>query len=702
MSHQKKAAERPPDPERVRSALSAIPAHDRDLWLHMSMAVKAGLGEAGFPLWDVWSQSAENYKDQDARDVWKSINAQGGIGIGTLFHVAKEHGWQDDSKRTVEDRNTQNGALNSPPIPTPTQDLDDGKNAKKVLVMFESYAEATVEHPYIAKKKGSPEGLRVVQNKQPHAGTLAIPIYDINDHIQSIQFIGPDGQKKNLSGAPKAGGMFTAGKLDPRGRVHIVEGIGQAWSCNQATGKASVCAFGSDNVEKVARALAKKYPQAELVLVPDVGMEDKSRKLAKSLDCWLVTLPENEKSNFDANDLAVRYGTSKLGELLSKAEQQTRYKLLSGDDLDAMPPIQWRVKGIFPQKGLAAIFGPSGSGKSFLAFDLACAIARGGEWFGYKITACPVVYVALEGQAGFKTRKQAWEQYTGAKLPQHFSMIMKPFNVTEDAEDLIKVIPRGAVVIVDTLARTAPGKDENSSRDMGEIVDSADALGRKIDGLVILVHHTGKDAERGPRGSSALRAALDAAIVVNKTNESHTWGTDKVKDGRDDIKRGFELKVYDLGQDEDGDRITSCAINPVEIQPKTKKMTASQKLAERTFWEAVKKVHAQEDDEGNVWLCIDDWRPVYYSNSTHDNEDTKRKAFNRARASLQDSGRLEVKDDAYRFIDPDAGAQAGHNLLYKASKDKLQEGKKQGELRAQQSGTKAQKQAKPELSRAIA
>ena len=53
------------------------------------MAVKSELGEAGFEVWDEWSQQADSYNAKDARDVWKSIRANGKVTGGTLFHEAR-------------------------------------------------------------------------------------------------------------------------------------------------------------------------------------------------------------------------------------------------------------------------------------------------------------------------------------------------------------------------------------------------------------------------------------------------------------------------------------------------------------------------------------------------------------------------------------------------------------------------------------
>jgi hypothetical protein len=220
------------------------------------------------------------------------------------------------------------------------------------------------------------------------------------------------------------------------------------------------------------------------------------------------------------------------------------------------------VKNIFPTAGLVGIYGPSASGKSFLAFDMAAAIARGVYWFGVKTTPTPVVYVALEGESGIRLRVKAWEQEYGLTLPQQFQMILQRYHLTEaqDVADFAMVIPRGAVVIIDTLNRSAPTADENSSKDMGIILESAKQLQGFTGGLVVLVHHTGKDASKGLRGHSSLFAALDGAIEVERNGERRTWVAAKVKDGSDGRKVAFRLKVHDLGKDADGDTLSSCTV----------------------------------------------------------------------------------------------------------------------------------------------
>lgn len=239
-----------------------------------------------------------------------------------------------------------------------------------------------------------------------------------------------------------------------------------------------------------------------------------------------------------------------------------KFRLLSGYDLLKLAGTQWIVKGLFPSEGLVALYGPSGSGKSFLAFDLAAALARGSAWFGMKVKVSPVVYVALEGEGGYKNRLAAWEQEHKEAVSQNLKFILQPFKLTDpsDVEEIAAVLPKHSVVIIDTLNRAAPTTDENSSKEMGILLEASKALQAKINGLVILVAHTGKDATRGLRGHSSLFAALDGAIEVTKSNDNRAWEIAKAKDGVDGLKHPFKLKVHDLGKDEDGDPITSCAV----------------------------------------------------------------------------------------------------------------------------------------------
>lgn len=100
---------------------------------------------------------------------------------------------------------------------------------------------------------------------------------------------------------------------------------------------------------------------------------------------------------------------------------------------------------------------------------------------------------------------------------------------------------------------------------MGLIVAALKDLQARLGGMVLAVHHSGKDATRGMRGHSSLLAALDACIEVTRDGDRREWKVAKAKDGIDGTAHPFRLQVVPLGFDEDGEPITSCVITPDEM-----------------------------------------------------------------------------------------------------------------------------------------
>lgn len=255
-----------------------------------------------------------------------------------------------------------------------------------------------------------------------------------------------------------------------------------------------------------------------------------------------------------------------------------RFKLRSGADLCNAPPMRWMVRGVLPMEGLAALYGPSGSGKSFLTLDLGAAIARGSEaWFGRRVRQCPVTYVCLEGEQGMGKRVKAWNLHHSNPVPDALQFVTQPFDLrkADDVAELANTIKgaggAGGLVILDTLNRAAPGVDENSSVDMGRVIAAAKQLQSLTGGLVLLVHHTGKDANKGLRGHSSLHAALDGAIEVCQHDGCRTWRIAKSKDDETGCVRGFKLHGLVIGVDEDGEDIASCVVLPEDVSEEVKR-----------------------------------------------------------------------------------------------------------------------------------
>ena len=286
-------------------------------------------------------------------------------------------------------------------------------------------------------------------------------------------------------------------------------------------------------------------------------------------------------------------------------EAPEKYQLLGREELRKLPPVEWLVKHVLPAKGIALIYGASGSGKSFVSFDLACAIAEGADWFDIKVRKTPVVYIALEGQMGFRTRIDAWEQHHEKELPENYKMILQDFKLTSPAQmmSLNDVIPRGATVIIDTMNRTAPMFDENNAKDMGLLIESAKHFQKLCNGLVIIVHHAGKVIAAGPRGHSSLFDNCDAVINVTRNGNERKWSLSKSKEGMDGQTFSFELDEKLLGIDEDGDQVSSCVIKHAtgEISSRNKERLpqgANQKTAYKAIKDLLAKGADSEPDQG--------------------------------------------------------------------------------------------------------
>jgi hypothetical protein len=243
----------------------------------------------------------------------------------------------------------------------------------------------------------------------------------------------------------------------------------------------------------------------------------------------------------------------------------------------------WLIRGVLPRFGLAALYGPPGCGKSFVALLLARCIARGVDVLGARCKQTGVLYLGAEDTEGLRLRIAALRQeHDSEPIPFLFVPAPQEFNAG-DADHMAALIDtarenaaefeeRGAplgLIIADTFARSLPGLDENSAPAMSDAIAKLVAFGRELNALVLIVHHAGKDATRGLRGHSSLLAALDSSLEVQRDGDKRTLKLVKAKNGPDGLSWPVELKPVTLGDDSDGDPITSCVAEFGERQEPT-------------------------------------------------------------------------------------------------------------------------------------
>lgn len=187
-------------------------------------------------------------------------------------------------------------------------------------------------------------------------------------------------------------------------------------------------------------------------------------------------------------------------------------RLIHASRLHELPPTQILGDTKFIARGFNVVFGASGAFKSFYVLNAALSIAQ----------SAPVVYVAAEGSGGLHRRVSAWCEYYD-QPPGALHFLCQEVNLLSPAaiKSLITTIKPidPALVVFDTLARCIPGGDENTAKDMGVAVAHSAVIQREIDCAVTWVHHTNR-AERGERGSGAMRGAADAMIELTANGDS--------------------------------------------------------------------------------------------------------------------------------------------------------------------------------------
>lgn len=335
-------------------------------------------------------------------------------------------------------------------------------------------------------------------------------------------------------------------------------------------------------------------------------------------------------------------------------------------DIHPLLGSRYLVKGWLDQGAASVIYGESNVGKTFLALDLAMHVAAGTAWHGARVTGGHVIYIAGEGGGGIKNRIAAIK----AEMPElaacadgNFTLL--PTNLDlhgeTDAAALIEAMGQTspALIVIDTLARAMGAGDENAAKDMGQFVQSVDAIRQATGAHVAVIHHSGKDAAKGARGSGALRAAVDTEIELTKNGETIVAATRKQRDLPCGAEFAYRLVSVELGQDGDGEAVTSAIVERCETPPKaTKPLTGQALIAMQAFGDAL--AHHGETKGGGDFpqnrkcVSLDHWRGFcdLKEMSGGLGESSKRTAFHKVKTTLQERGYIQIYDGfAWRCSD---------------------------------------------------
>lgn len=338
------------------------------------------------------------------------------------------------------------------------------------------------------------------------------------------------------------------------------------------------------------------------------------------------------------------------------------------------PQHEWLVKGLLTRGELSMLAGPSQSGKSFLAIDLAMSIARGIPWMGRRVRRGGVVYQAGESAKGVRRRRLPAYRIAHALEPTDdipFVMLSRPVDLYGNADHAPALIAEikhwGArmsvpleLVVIDTYAAATPGADENSAKDMTVVLARCQKVAEETGAAVLLVHHMNAAGEK-PRGHTSIFANLDSVLICRKLElgegKSAHVATDadrrevreisiaKAKDGEADGRFRFVLRSIQIGADEEGDPITSCIVaepnrGDEDVDPKKAGGVRVSDDA-MVYLRAIDRALAEHGTEAPASLHL----PPGHSVVTLDKV---REAFNRMTLEGREEGDPVRRDDAIR------------------------------------------------------
>lgn len=489
--------------------------------------------------------------------------------------------------------------------------------------------------------------------------------------------LGPDGRWIfDLKGVHRILYRLDELRATPRdASVYIVEGEKDADKL-AALGLVATC--NSEGAGKWRSHFAAEFRNRDVVIIPDG--DDAGRSHAHAVAANVV--PEARSVRIlelpglppkgDVTDWLLASGTRERLEALAAGAplyQPAALPVIGGlrvvgfDEMRPRLADGYLIKHLLGSTTLAVMFGAAGTGKTYLALHLALKIAAGEDCFGRRVRRAGVVYIAAEAGRSIENRVAAAKREFEFPKTMPFAAISTPVDLcteTVDTERLIAAI--GSVdlglpvelIVVDTLSRTMGGGSEDQSADMGAFVANIDRLRAATGAAVLIVHHSGKIAERGARGHSLLRAAVDTEIEISRGDLQGGIWVAKVTKQREYATDGslfFSLRQVEIGIDADGDPVTGCVIDEAAApttnrQPKAKPLASAHQRALQLLHRAIEEGGEVPPASSHVpagQRCVTEetWRQNCYRGSVSSgDQDAKRMAFKRAAEALVASGRV--------------------------------------------------------------
>jgi phage/plasmid primase-like uncharacterized protein/KaiC/GvpD/RAD55 family RecA-like ATPase len=519
------------------------------------------------------------------------------------------------------------------------------------------------DHPYLKRKGIQTHGVRTTGD-----GRLMVPLYDADGTLSTLQYIDEDGGKLYHPGGQTGGKFWMVGSLDEPGTLFVAEGFATAATIHETTDRPVVVAYSASNLVPVTGTLRQMYGATQdIVIVADHDQSGVGQRYAEQASAKYGARMVMPPILGDANDYA-QAGHDLAGLLIQQTGTAVidKLKVIFGDQLgsDYEAPDEL-VEGLMTIGSSVVVYGDSNSGKTFWALSVATAIATGTDCYGRKTDSGLVIYLASEAPASIRSRMQAIKKYHGCDL-ENLAMVPVPmnfYNGDQDAQDVIELVRaieqiKGKpvrLIIGDTLARMSAGANENSGEDMGPVMARFDQVATATGAALMIIHHNGKDAAKGARGWSGIRAHIDTEIEVIEKEGIRMVNVTKQ---RELPSKGeaiyFKLEVVEMGISKFGGPATTCVAIPDDESNATKphkkptKHDENVRTVERAWWSS-----GAEERDGLPYLSRSALRDLLVKDGM-----AERTAKNKTEASrpegiiaqLLNAGTLETFEHGWIFI----------------------------------------------------
>lgn len=202
-----------------------------------------------------------------------------------------------------------------------------------------------------------------------------------------------------------------------------------------------------------------------------------------------------------------------------------RARLIRGQDILNIPQPPWLVEGLIQEASVTELVGAPGCGKTFAALDLALCVLTQQRWEGHTTNTHPtrpVLWLAGEGLPEIGLRIRAWCAHHDVDVDSiidRFIVLPGGGNVSDQQMAMHLRELTGALdmqpqlIVVDTLSRHSLGVQENNATDMELVFDTFQQMA-ELDAALVIIHHTGKAAANGGRGSSAVDGHIRSMLTM--------------------------------------------------------------------------------------------------------------------------------------------------------------------------------------------